>query len=48
MTSTAGCALGYADLDSWLGVENFEMRVVDDRIDRYVLGVLEEQAVAKG
>lgn len=35
---------GYADLDAWLGVENFEMRVVDDKIDRYVLGVLERQA----
>ena len=37
-------ALGYADLDSWLGVENFEMRVVDGKIDRYVLDVLERQA----
>ncbi len=38
--------LGYPDLDAWLGVENFEMRVVDDKIDRYVLGVLEQQAAA--
>jgi len=37
-------ALGYADLDAWLGVENFEMRVVDGKIDRYVLDVLERQA----
>lgn len=37
-------ALGYPDLDSWLGVENFEMRVVDGKIDRYVLDVLERQA----
>jgi uncharacterized Ntn-hydrolase superfamily protein len=37
-------ALGYSDLDSWLGVENFEMRVVDGKIDRYVLDVLERQA----
>jgi uncharacterized Ntn-hydrolase superfamily protein len=36
--------LGYADLGSWASVENFEMRVVDDKIDRYVLGVLERQA----
>src|SRR6266550_4658948 len=27
-------ALGYPDLDAWLGVENFEMRVVDGKIDR--------------
>ena len=37
-------ALGYPDLDAWLGVENFEMRVVDGKIDRYVLDVLERQA----
>ena len=37
-------ALGHPDLESWLAVENFEMRVVDGRIDRYVLGVLERQA----
>jgi uncharacterized Ntn-hydrolase superfamily protein len=37
-------ALGYSDLDAWLGVENFEMRVVDGKIDRYVLDVLERQA----
>jgi uncharacterized Ntn-hydrolase superfamily protein len=37
-------ALGYADLDAWLGVENFEMRVVDGKIDRYVLDMLERQA----
>src|SRR6266498_1678240 len=41
----APCAeLGYPDLDAWLGVENFEMRVVDGKIDRYVLDVLERQA----
>jgi uncharacterized Ntn-hydrolase superfamily protein len=39
-------ALGYADLDAWVGVENFEMRIVDGRIDRYVLDVLEKQATA--
>jgi len=37
-------ALGYPDLDAWLGVENFEMRVVDGKIDRYVLNVLERHA----
>ena len=37
-------ALGYPDLDAWLGVENFEMRVVDGKIDRFVLDVLERQA----
>jgi uncharacterized Ntn-hydrolase superfamily protein len=37
-------ALGYPDLDAWLGVENFEMRVVDGKIDRYILDVLERQA----
>jgi len=37
-------ALGYPDLDAWLGVENFEMRVVDGKIDCYVLDVLERQA----
>lgn len=36
--------LGYPDLESWLGVENFEVRVVDGQIDRYVLAVLERQA----
>jgi uncharacterized Ntn-hydrolase superfamily protein len=39
--------LGYSDLDDWVGVENYEMRVVDGKIDRYVLGVLEKQAAAK-
>jgi uncharacterized Ntn-hydrolase superfamily protein len=39
--------LGYPDLDAWLGVENFEMRVVDGKIDRYVLGVLERQAAKR-
>jgi len=39
--------LGYADLDTWIGVENFEMRMVDGQIDRYVLDILEKQATAK-
>jgi uncharacterized Ntn-hydrolase superfamily protein len=37
-------ALGYDDLDTWVSVENFEMRLVDGKIDRYVLGVLERKA----
>lgn len=37
-------ALGYTDLDTWVGAENFEMRLVNGKIDRYVLGVLERQA----
>ncbi len=37
-------ALGYPDLDAWLGVENFELRVVDGKIVRFVLDVLERQA----
>jgi uncharacterized Ntn-hydrolase superfamily protein len=37
-------ALGYATLDDWVGVENYEMRVTDGQIDRYVLDVLERQA----
>jgi uncharacterized Ntn-hydrolase superfamily protein len=40
-------ALGYDDLDAWVGVENFEMRLVDGKIDRYVLGVLERQAAQR-
>jgi uncharacterized Ntn-hydrolase superfamily protein len=40
-------ALGYEDLDAWVGVENFEMRLVDGKIDRYVLGVLERQAAQR-
>lgn len=37
-------ALGYPDLDTWVGVENFEMRIVNGHIDRYVLDILEKQA----
>jgi uncharacterized Ntn-hydrolase superfamily protein len=39
--------LGYDDLDTWVGVENFEMRLVDGKIDRYVLGVLERKAAER-
>jgi uncharacterized Ntn-hydrolase superfamily protein len=37
-------ALGYPDLEAWVGVENYEMRIVDGKIDRYVLDALERQA----
>ena len=39
-------ALGHGSLDEWLGVQNYEMRVVDGKIDRVVLGVLRDQAAA--
>ncbi|HEY3090047.1 MAG TPA: DUF1028 domain-containing protein [Jatrophihabitantaceae bacterium] len=39
--------LGYDDLDTWVSVENFEMRLVDGKIDRYVLGVLERKAAER-
>jgi uncharacterized Ntn-hydrolase superfamily protein len=37
-------ALGFTDLDDWVGVENYEMRVAGNRIDRAVLDVLRDQA----
>lgn len=40
-------ALGYDDLETWVGVENFEMRIVNGKIDRYVLGVLKRQATRR-
>jgi uncharacterized Ntn-hydrolase superfamily protein len=40
-------ALGYDDIDTWVSVENFEMRLVDGKIDRYVLGVLERKAAER-
>ncbi len=36
--------LGYADLDAWLGAENYEMRARDGGIDKDVLHRLREQA----
>ena len=36
--------LGYADLDTWAGVENYEVRMAPGRIDPYVLERLREQA----
>jgi len=37
-------ALGHPDLDSWAGVENYELRVRADRIDPFVLDRLREAA----
>jgi uncharacterized Ntn-hydrolase superfamily protein len=36
--------LGYPDLATWAGVENYELRIVDDRVDRFVLERLREAA----
>nr|MBA2574531.1 fimbrial assembly protein FimA [Nocardioidaceae bacterium] len=36
--------LGFPDLDTWAGVENYELRLVDGRIDRFVLTKLREQS----
>jgi uncharacterized Ntn-hydrolase superfamily protein len=36
--------LGYDDLETWVGVENYEMRMVDGRVDRFVLDRLREAA----
>jgi len=37
-------ALGYPDLDTWAGVENYEARMVAGRVDPYVLERLRQQA----
>jgi uncharacterized Ntn-hydrolase superfamily protein len=39
--------LGFAGLDDWVGVENYEMRVAGAKIDRAVLDVLSEQAARR-
>lgn len=39
--------LGHDDLATWIGVENYELRVVGDRVDRFVLDRLREAAEAK-
>ncbi len=39
-------ALGYPDLDTWAGVENYELRMVPGQIDSFVLDRLREQAAA--
>lgn len=36
--------LGYTDLATWVGVENYELRLDGDRIDRFVLDRLREAA----
>jgi uncharacterized Ntn-hydrolase superfamily protein len=36
--------LGYDDLTTWVGVENYELRMVGDRVDRFVLDRLREAA----
>lgn len=39
--------LGFPDLDTWAGVENYELRLVPGRIDRFVLTKLREQSVSQ-
>ena len=39
-------ALGQPDLETWAGVENYELRMVPGHIDRFVLARLREQATA--
>jgi len=39
--------LGYPDLAAWVGVENYEVRLVGDRVDRFVIERLREAAAAK-
>jgi len=39
-------AVGHPDLDSWAGVENYELRLRPGRIDPFVLARLREQAAA--
>lgn len=40
--------LGYDDLATWVGVENYELRVVGDRVDRFVLDRLRKAAERSG
>lgn len=42
--STLLAAVGHPDLDSWAGVENYEVRLRPGRIDPFVLARLREQA----
>lgn len=39
--------LGYSDLDTWIGVENYEARAVPGRIDPLVLDKLRQAAEAQ-
>jgi uncharacterized Ntn-hydrolase superfamily protein len=41
-------SLGYPDLDTWAGVENYELRIVPDQIDKTVLARLREQSAQQG
>jgi uncharacterized Ntn-hydrolase superfamily protein len=41
-------SLGYPDLDTWAGVENYELRIVPDQIDKTVLARLREQSAEQG
>ena len=38
--------LGFSDLDTWAGVENYELRMVAGFIDKFVLARLREQSAA--
>ena len=40
--------LGFSDLDTWAGVENYELRLVPGRIDSFVLARLREQSASRG
>jgi uncharacterized Ntn-hydrolase superfamily protein len=40
--------LGFPDLDTWAGVENYELRLVPGRIDNFVLARLREQSASRG
>jgi uncharacterized Ntn-hydrolase superfamily protein len=39
--------LGYARLEDWVGVENYELRVSGNRIDRFVLDILRAKAAER-
>ena len=43
--ASAARRLGHADLDAWVGTENYEMRVTDDYVDRRVVELLRHEAV---
>ena len=40
--------LGFSDLETWAGVENYELRLVPGRIDSFVLARLREQSASRG
>lgn len=39
--------LGHQDLGQWLGTSNYEMRMVEDRLDAHVVDLLREQSRAR-